>query len=258
MSIEIQNLTKLYGDKPAVADLSLTVEPGMLYAFLGPNGAGKTTTLKVVTGLLRPTRGLVRVFGHDVHDGSLAARRITSYIPDEPYLYEKLSGREFLQFVGRMYGMSSEACDRRIEELSERFGTCEYIDGLAESYSHGMKQRVVITAAMLHQPLVLVVDEPMVGLDPRSARLAKDVLREMAAEGACVFMSTHTLSIAEEVADRVGIIHRGVLVAEGTVDELRLGGHTNTNLEGIFLKLTEEAARADRTAERPEGERTDG
>ena len=259
MALEIDTLTKHYGDKVAVDKLSLTVEPGMLYAFLGPNGAGKTTTIKVATGLLRPTSGRVRVFGHDIHADSIAARRIISYIPDEPYLYEKLSGREFLQFVGQMYGMDPRDCDSRIDELGERFGTTEYIDGLAESYSHGMKQRVVITAAILHDPKVLVVDEPMVGLDPRSARLVKDVLREMAQSGVCVFMSTHTLPIAEDVANRIGIINRGVLVAEGTVDELRPQGHTSTKLEDIFLTLTEEAATTpEGAAERPEGESTDG
>jgi ABC-2 type transport system ATP-binding protein len=259
MALKIDILTKLYGDKIAVDNLSLTVEPGMLYAFLGPNGAGKTTTIKVATGLLRPTSGRVTVFGHDIHADSVAARRLISYIPDEPYLYEKLSGREFLQFVGQMYGMEPRDCDWRIEELSERFGTTEYIDGLAESYSHGMKQRVVITAAILHDPKVLIVDEPMVGLDPRSARLVKDVLREMAESGVCVFMSTHTLPIAEDVASRIGIINRGVLVAEGTVDELRPQGHTSTKLEDIFLTLTEETATAPGgAAGRPEGESTNG
>ena len=240
MSIEIEKLTKQFGPKTAVDELTLRVRPGELYAFLGPNGAGKTTTIKVITGLLRPTSGTVRVCGHDVCDSTVEAKQAISYVPDQPFLYEKLSGREFLFFVARMYRMDPAEAGRRIEELSERFGTTEYLDDLAESYSHGMKQRVIITAAILHAPKVLVIDEPMVGLDPRSVRLAKDTLRDMVNSGVCVFMSTHTLSIAEEVADRIGIIHRGSLVAEGTVDELRPHGHTSGRLEDVFLTLTRE------------------
>ena len=240
MSIEIEKLTKCFGPKTAVNELTLRVQPGELYAFLGPNGAGKTTTIKTVTGLLRPTSGTVRVCGHHVCDASAEARQAISYVPDQPFLYEKLSGREFLMFVARMYRMDPAEADRRIEELSDRFATAEYLDDLAEGYSHGMKQRVVISAAILHDPKVLVIDEPMVGLDPRSARLVKDTLRELVARGVCVFMSTHTLSIAEEVASRIGIIHRGSMVAEGTVDELRSLGHTSGKLEDIFLRLTRE------------------
>jgi ABC-2 type transport system ATP-binding protein len=249
MSIEIQHLTKRFGSKVAVDDLSLRVEPGELYAFLGPNGAGKTTTIKVITGLLRPSEGTVRVAGYDVHKDGLEARRVLSYVPDQPYLYDKLSGREFLRFVGSMYGVDPAEADAEIERLAQRFGTTEYLDDLAESYSHGMKQRVVLSAAILHRPQVFVIDEPMVGLDPRSARLVKDVLRQHVENGVCVFMSTHTLSIAEEVADRVGIIHRGRLVAEGTVDELRPDGHTSDKLEDIFLTLTREEDIEDRAAE---------
>jgi ABC-2 type transport system ATP-binding protein len=240
MSILIDHMTKRFGDKVAVNDLSLSVDRGELYAFLGPNGAGKTTTIKVITGLLRPTAGTVRVAGHDLFDAAVDARQLLSYVPDQPYLYDKLSGREFLHFVGTMYGMDRDECARRIAEIGERFGALEYLDDLAEGYSHGMKQRVVITAAILHDPQVLVVDEPMVGLDPRSGRLVKDVLREMVAAGVCVFISTHTLSIAEEVADRIGIIHRGRMVAEGTVDELRLRSNTDGKLEDIFLTITQE------------------
>ncbi len=240
MSIEISHLTKRFGAKAAVSDVSLRVEPGELYAFLGPNGAGKTTTIKVIAGLLRPTSGAVRVGGFDVHADGVNARRLLSYVPDQPFLYEKLSGREFLQFVGNLYGMDPAASRERIAELSERFDTASYLDDLAESYSHGMRQRVVLSAALMHDPKVFVVDEPMVGLDPRSARLVKDALRELADGGASVFMSTHTLSVAEEVAARVGIIHHGRLIAEGTVDELRLLGHTSSRLEDIFLTLTRE------------------
>lgn len=240
MPIEIDHVTKRFGKKVAVDDLSLTVHDGEVYAFLGPNGAGKTTTIKMITGLLRPTKGTIKVEGLDVQAEGMEARQAISYVPDQPFLYDKLSAREFLAFVGDMYGMAPDLCRTRIDELSRRFGITGYIDDLSEGYSHGMKQRVVLAAAMLHSPSVLVVDEPMVGLDPRSARLVKDVLREMADDGVSVFMSTHTLSIAEEVADRAGIIHRGSLIAEGTVDELLARGHTNARLEDIFLTLTHE------------------
>jgi ABC-2 type transport system ATP-binding protein len=245
MSILIDNVTKSYGKKTAVDGLTLSVAPGELYAFLGPNGAGKTTTMKVTTGLLRPTSGTVSVCGHDVHTDGIAARKVISYVPDQPFLYDKLTGREFLFFVGRMYGMEPDACARRIERVSKRFDTLEYIDELAEGYSHGMKQRIVLSAAILHDPRVLVIDEPMVGLDPRSGRLVKNVLREMVEDGVTVFMSTHTLSIAEEVADRVGIIYHGRLVGEGTVDELRSRGHTSGRLEDVFLTLTSGPAEPD-------------
>jgi len=258
MSIDIQEMSKRFGAKTAVDNLSLQVAPGTLYAFLGPNGAGKTTTIKVITGLLRPTAGTVRVAGHDIVEDGMAARRVISYVPDQPFLYEKLSGREFLQFVGNMYGLEPADCARRIGELSERFGTTEYLDDLSEAYSHGMKQRVVLIAAMLHDPQVLVVDEPMVGLDPRSARLVKDVLRERVADGVCVFMSTHTLSIADELADRIGIIHRGRLIEEGTVDELRARAHTSGKLEDVFLTLTQETAGGQSAGEGERGEQGHG
>jgi len=254
MSIELDNATKRFGAKVAVRDLTLRVGAGELYAFLGANGAGKTTTIKLITGLLRPTSGAVRVCGYDVHADGMNARRALSYIPDRPFLYDKLSGREFLLFVGRMYGMEPGECARRAEELSERFGTAEYIDELTENYSHGMKQRVVFTAAILHDPQVLVIDEPMVGLDPRSARLVKDALRQMVGRGGSVFMSTHTLPIAEEVADRIGIIRRGTLVAEGTVDELRSLGHTSGRLEDIFLTITNDEPDS---SDEPEGKQAE-
>ncbi len=252
MAIDIENMTKRFGTKTAVRDLTLHVEPGEIYVFVGPNGAGKTTTIKVITGLLRPTSGTVRVAGHDVHAGGTEARRLISYVPDQPFLYDKLSGREFLLFIARMYGMDPAATGERINQLAERFGTTDYLDDLAESYSHGMRQRVVISAAILHDPRVFVIDAPMVGLDPRSTRLVKDVLREMAAGGVCVFISTHTLSIAEEVAHRIGIIDRGNLVAEGTVDELRSRAHTDGRLEDIFLTITRHHAAGQATvADRP-------
>jgi len=240
----IDHLTKRFGQKVAVNDLSLRVRAGELYAFLGPNGAGKTTTLKCVAGLLWPSSGRIAVGGHDAHAEPVAAKRLLSYVPDQPYLYEKLTAREFLLFIGRLYGLDRERCAQAVEALLRLFEAEEWADELAENYSHGMKQKTVLSAALLHDPKLLVVDEPMVGLDPASTRLVKSVLRQRVADGAALLMSTHTLSVAEEMADRVGIIHRGRLVYEGTVQELRssaVGG----SLEDLFLSITDSAARAE-------------
>lgn len=238
--LEIENLTKRFGPKTAVSGLSLRVRPGELYAFLGPNGAGKTTTLKCVAGLLWPTSGRIRVGGHDVHASPVPAKRLLAYVPDQPYLYEKLTGREFLLFIGRLYGLARDRCVHAVDELLRLFEAEEWADDLAEGYSHGMRQKTVLAAALLHDPKLLVVDEPMVGLDPASARLVKTVLRQRVADGAAILMSTHTLSVAEEVADRVGIIHRGSLVAEGSPRELQ-GSAPRGSLEDAFLALTEGA-----------------
>ncbi|MBM4047672.1 MAG: ABC transporter ATP-binding protein, partial [Planctomycetes bacterium] len=215
--IEIQDVSKKFGKKVAVTDLTLTVRPGELFAFLGPNGAGKTTTIKMLVGLLRPSAGSIKICGHDIGNNHLAAKAQIGYIPDMPYLYEKLSGREFLQFVADMYKLDPATSAARIAELAGTFEMHDYLDDLCESYSHGMRQRVVYAAALLHDPAVLILDEPMVGLDPKSARLVKDLMKAQARKGATLFMSTHTLSVAEEVADRIGIIHRSKLIALGTV-----------------------------------------
>jgi len=238
----IDHLTKRFGEKVAVDGLCLKVAPGELYAFLGPNGAGKTTTLKCVAGLLWPTEGRVLVGEHDVHVAPVAAKRLLSYVPDQPYLYEKLSGREFLHFVGRLYGLGREACAEAVERLLAVFEAEEWADELAENYSHGMRQKIVLSSALLHGPRLLVIDEPMVGLDPRSTKIVKGVLRERVAAGCAVLMSTHTLSVAEEVADRIGIIDRGRLVAEGTWRELRRSASDSARLEDIFLELTSGAS----------------
>jgi ABC-2 type transport system ATP-binding protein len=222
----------------AVRDLSLRVERGELFALLGPNGAGKTTTVKLIAGLLRPTGGAVRVSGFDVLREPLEVKRRLSYVPDQPYLYEKLTGREFLQFVGRLHRMNGADLERGIDQLLEFFDCVGYADELTESYSHGMKQRIVLASALLTKPQVLVIDEPMVGLDPRSARLVKDTFRERAGEGVTVFLCTHTLSVAEELADRIGIVDRGRLVACGTLAELRRGSPQATTLEELYLGLT--------------------
>lgn len=236
--IEIDKLTKRFGPKTAVDGLSLTIPAGECFAFLGPNGAGKTTTIKMIVGLLKPDEGAARICGHDILKEPVQAKGLVSYVPDEPYLYDKLSGREFMEFVGRMYRLPKDLTRARISELSETLSLGEFLDDLTEGYSHGMKQRVVIAAALLHDPRVLVVDEPMVGLDPRSARVVKDILRGLADTGVTVFMSTHTLAVAEELATRIGIIHYGRLVGLGTLDELRKASGGALGLEESFLHLT--------------------
>jgi ABC-2 type transport system ATP-binding protein len=238
--IEIDGLSKRFGPKTAVNGLSLTVPAGECFAFLGPNGAGKTTTIKMVVGLLKPDGGAARICGHDILKEPVQAKTLVSYVPDEPYLYDKLSGREFMEFVGRMYRLPRDLTTTRIAELSQTLSLGEFLDDLTEGYSHGMKQRVVIAAALLHDPKVLIVDEPMVGLDPRSARVVKDILKGLADKGVTVFMSTHTLTVAEELATRIGIIHYGRLVGLGTLDELRKATGGAHGLEESFLRLTAE------------------
>ena len=239
--IELERVTKRFGRLVAVSDLSLRVERGELFAFLGPNGAGKTTTVKLIAGLLRPTAGVVRVCDFDLALRPLEVKRRLSYVPDQPYLYEKLTGREFLEFVGRLHRVDGRLLGRRIHDLLDLFGCQEYADELTESYSHGMKQRVVIASALVVEPEVIVIDEPMVGLDPRTARLVKDVLRERTRSGVTVFMCTHTLSVAEELADRIGIVDRGRLIACGTLSELRRLSRSEGPLEELYLRLTAEA-----------------
>jgi ABC-2 type transport system ATP-binding protein len=239
--IELDNVVKRYGTKPAVTGLSLRVEQGELFAFLGPNGAGKTTTIKMICGLLFPTEGTVRVGGYDIQAEGDRARQLLSYVPDTPFLYEKLTGREFLHFIGEMYGLPDDHLARRLAEVIDLFGLDAFVDDLTERYSHGMRQRTVFAAALLHEPRVLVVDEPTVGLDPRSIRLLKDVLRRLSAGGTTVFLSTHSLDIAQELAGRIGIVDRGRLIGCGSLEELRKQADSNGSLEDVFLRLTEEA-----------------
>jgi len=236
--IEFVEATRRYGSKLAVDRLDLHIPRGELFALLGPNGAGKTTTIKMLVGLLRPTTGRVSVGGHDMATSAREANRLLSFVPDEPHLYDKLTGREFLQFIAEMYGLERLAGRARIEREIESFGLRSFVDNLTESYSHGMKQRTVFAAAMLHDPAVLVVDEPMVGLDPHSVRLVKDLLRAKAAAGTTVFMSTHTLAVAEEIADRIGIFHEGRLAFLGTLAELRKQlSQDHAALEPLYLEL---------------------
>ncbi|OHB86417.1 MAG: hypothetical protein A2V98_08480 [Planctomycetes bacterium RBG_16_64_12] len=239
--IRFDSVTRKYGRKVAVAGLSLTIPPGELFAFLGPNGAGKTTTIKLLVGLLRPNAGTVSVCGHDTVAETRQATQFIGFVPDHPFLYEKLSGREHLEFVAEMRGLDRNQKAAAIARQSEQFGLAEFLDDLTETYSHGMCQRLVFASALLHDPPVLVVDEPMVALDPKSARMVKDLMRARASAGMTVFMSTHTLAVAEEIADRIGIIDRGRLIFLGTQDELEqelsLG---KRSLEQLFLELTAE------------------
>ena len=238
--IEIKDVSKYFGAKKAVDHLNLSVKRGEFFAFLGPNGAGKTTTIKMIVGLLIPTDGDIFVGGHNIQEDGLAAKQLISYVPDQPYLYEKLSGREFLEFVGRVYKIDKKKVRAEIERFGKIFEYTEYIDELSESYSHGMKQRVVLTAALLHEPKVIIIDEPMVGLDPKSARILKDMLKQRSTGGCTVFISTHTLAVAAELATRIGIIHKGRLIAEGSIEEIHSRSSIEGTLEDIFLQLTQE------------------
>lgn len=234
--IELHGVTKRYGTKVAVDQLDLHVGPGELFAFLGPNGAGKTTTIKMVCGLLTPSSGTVRIGGFPA--ASPEARQLLAYVPDQPYLYEKLTGREFLRFVVEMYGLDHKKASAKIDELIDTFEMGDFIDELCESYSQGMKQRVVFASALVHDPKVLVVDEPLVGLDPRSARIVKDLFVAQARSGVAVLMSTHLLAIAEELADTIGIVDHGRMLAQGTLPGLRSALKSTGPLEELFLQVT--------------------
>jgi ABC-2 type transport system ATP-binding protein len=235
--IKLINLTKLYGKLTAVDSINLEVAKGEVFGFLGPNGAGKTTTIKMMAGLLQPTSGSAFIGGYDVQQEPLKAKFITGFIPDRPFLYEKLTATEFMHFVSKLYDM--EDAKKRISGLLDLFGLNEWANELVENFSHGMKQRLVMASALLHKPQVLVVDEPMVGLDPRGARLVKDIFKDLASKGVTVFMSTHTLEIVEQMCTRVAIINKGEIIAEGSVEDLgRMARMPNSHLEPIFLKLT--------------------
>jgi len=237
--IEFDHVTRTYGPKTAVSDLTLAIPRGELFALLGPNGAGKTTTIRMLVGLLHPTRGAIRVCGHDLVKDPGAAHLHLGYVPDEPCLYDKLTGREFLWFIADMFGMPRRLAGERVDREIEHFELGEFADDLAESYSLGMKQRLVFASSLLHDPDVLILDEPMVGLDPRSVRIVKDLLEARTREGMTVFMSTHTLAMAEEMADRVGIMVRGQLRFLGTIAELREQmALESTTLERLYLELT--------------------
>lgn len=238
--IELIGLTKVYKGLRAVDGVSLKIGKGAIFGFLGPNGAGKTTTIKMMAGILQPTSGEVWIDGLNLSNEPTEVKRRMGIVPDRPFLYEKLTGIEFLRFVAGLYGMNrNDSLQPRIVQMLELFDLAHWGDELIESYSHGMKQRLVMSAALLHRPNVLIVDEPMVGLDPRGARLVKDIFREEAGKGTTVFMSTHSLEVAQELCDEIGIIQSGRLIAKGSAEDLERMANVEGSLERVFLKLTE-------------------
>ncbi len=244
--LSLRGVTKRYGRFTAVSDLDLDVFGGEIFGFLGPNGAGKTTTIRMVAGVLQPSEGSIVLGGDDLASRPEAAKARVGYIPDRPYLYEKLSGWEFLRFVGGLWGKDGGEIERRADRLLELFQLTPWKDELIESYSHGMRQKILISSALIHHPQLIVVDEPMVGLDPRSARILKDLLRAYVRGGGTVFLSTHTLEVAEALCDRIAILSEGRIIALGTMDELRSQAHAGgAHLEEIFLKVTGGGAVAD-------------
>lgn len=237
--IAIHDLVKTYGTFTAVNGVSLQVNAGEIHGFLGPNGAGKTTTLRMIAGLLKPTAGRIEVNGHDVAKAPEAAKASLGFIPDRPFIYEKLTAGEFLRFHGGLFGVNGDTIEPRVKEMLEVFELGRWENELVESLSHGMKQRLVMSAAFLHRPQAVVVDEPMVGLDPRGARLIKDVFRTMSRRGVAILMSTHTLEVAQEMCDRISIILKGRIIASGTVADIRaMGDRADDQLTSVFLKLT--------------------
>ena len=237
--ITIKNLTKSYGSFVAVNNISLEVPAGGIFAFLGVNGAGKTTTIKMLTGILKPSGGAIYIGGFDLRKESLQAKAITGYVPDRPNLYPKLTGREFLYFICDLYRLSGKTADIRIDQVLDEYTLTQWQDELIESYSHGMKQRLATCAALVHDPKVLIVDEPMVGLDPHGARNLKEAMKRYAKNGTTIFLSTHSLNVAEELADNLAIIHQGSILTTGTLGDIRqLTGKHEEGLEMMFLELT--------------------
>lgn len=236
--IRTVNLRKEFGKNVAVCNLNLEIPKGEFFSLVGPNAAGKTTTIKMLVGLLKPTSGEIFIGGENISENYIEAKRLISYVPDVAFLYDKLTAKEFLRFVGDIYGIDRKKQEVVSEELLEKFGLKDEKETLIENYSHGMKQRLVFCAAFLHEPQVIIVDEPMVGLDPIAIKLVKDSLKERSRKGVTIFMSTHTLAICEEISDRIGIINEGEIIALGTVDEIRkMTGTVSGGLEALFLKL---------------------
>ena len=240
--IELKSLTKKFGDYKAVDDLNLFVKKGEIFGFIGPNGAGKTTTIKMIGGILAPSAGTVTVAGIDIQQEPEKAKSKIGFIPDRPYLYEKLTGMEFLKFTADLYSVPDDIFNKKAQQNLEMFSLADWSDELIESYSHGMKQRLIMSAALLHDPEVIIVDEPMVGLDPVAIMLVKDLFQRLAHKGVTVFMSTHTLAVAEDICERIGVINKGHLIASGTTAELqREANVTDAALEQVFLNLTNTA-----------------
>lgn len=240
--IELKSLTKNYGDYKAVDDLNLFVKKGEIFGFIGPNGAGKTTTIKMIGGILAPSAGSVTVAGIDIQKEPEKAKRKIGFIPDRPYLYEKLTGREFLKFTADLYGVPADIFNKKAQQNLEMFSLADWSDELIESYSHGMKQRLIMSAALLHDPEVIIVDEPMVGLDPMAIMMVKDLFQRLAHKGVTIFMSTHTLAVAEDICERIGVINKGHLIASGTTADLRRQANvTDADLERVFINLTTNA-----------------
>jgi len=241
--IRFENLTKIYSGIMAVDNLNLQIPQGTIFGFIGPNGAGKTTTIKMMTGVLRPTKGRIYINGLDIAKEPSKVKKIIGFIPDRPFVYEKLSGVEFLRFKAGIYGMTGNRLDEKIVDLLDLFELSKWADELIESYSHGMKQRLIVASAIIHEPKVIIVDEPMVGLDPKGAKLVKEIFKDWARGGATVFMSTHTLALAQEVCQKIAIVDNGRIVASGTSEELKKQAGVEGNLERIFLKITGGVAR---------------
>lgn len=258
-SIKLSNLVKSYGKNDAVKSINLEIEKGELFGFLGPNGAGKTTTIKMMTGLLEPTSGFVQLDGIDIWKEPLKAKKQLAYVPDHPNLYPKLTGRDYLQFVASVYKVPKKDYEQDEKELLHAFGLTDRADELIESYSHGMKQKIAISGALIHRPSILFLDEPTVGLDPKSARELKNMLRKRSRQGMTTFITTHILEIAEQMCDRIGIIFNGEIIALGTMDELRkLDGRSDGSLEDIFLELTggeDQQALIDEISDNQKGDR---
>ena len=240
--IKLINLTKDFKTTLAVNRLNLEVAAGEIYGFIGPNGAGKTTTIRMMGGIIEPTDGKILIGEIDVSRDPVGAKKIIGFVPDRPFLYEKLTGMEFMKFIADLYRVDPGVFSRRAVELLDQFALRQWKDEIIEAYSHGMKQRLIIAAALLHDPRVMVIDEPMVGLDPEAVRMVRDILKALASQNVTVFVSTHTLSLAEDLCDRIGVIHKGTLLAQGTVAELNLAAKTGeARLEEVFLTLVREA-----------------
>ena len=239
--IKLNELTKDYGTTIAVNKLSLHVAAGEIYGFIGPNGAGKTTTIRMMGGILAPTSGSIIVGGLDMAKNPVEAKKMIGFVPDRPFLYEKLTGMEFLRFSADLYDVKSDIFSQKAQNLLREFALWDWADELIEAYSHGMKQRLIIASALLHDPRVLIIDEPMVGLDPAAVHMVKDILQELASNQTTIFISTHTLSIAEDLCHRIGLIHKGTLLAQGTLDELKhIANLGEAKLEEVFLSIIKE------------------